>query len=60
MATEEYAVIYNNVFMVNDEGSLLADKINYDFETEFYNVSMFSDEKVKIKLIKWTRLKNLE
>ena len=52
LATEDSATVYNNVFLTNDEGSLRADKIYYDFETKYYQVSMFSDKKVKIKLIK--------
>ena len=52
LATEDSATVYNNVFLTNDEGSLRADKIYYDFETKHYQVSMFSDDKVKIKLIK--------
>ena len=52
LATEDSAIVYNNVFLTNDKGSLRADKINYDFETKYYQISMFSDEKVKIKLIK--------
>ena len=53
LATEDSATIYNNVFLTNDKGSLRADKVYYDFETKHYQVSMFNDEKVKIKLIKW-------
>ena len=52
LATENSATVYNNVFLTNDEGSLRADKIYYDFETKYYQVSMFSDKKVKVKLIK--------
>ena len=53
LASEDTAAVYNNVFLTNDKGSLRADKIYYDFETKYYQVSMFSDKKVKIKLIKW-------
>ena len=59
LATEDSATVYNNVFLTSDKGSLRADKVYYDFETEYYHVSMFSDKKVKIKLIKWATLKNL-
>ena len=52
LANEDSATVYNNVFLTNDKGSLRADKVYYDFETKYYQVSMFSDEKVKIKLIK--------
>ena len=60
IATEDSATVYNNVFLTNDEGSLRADKIYYDFETKYYQVSMFNNKKVKIKLIKWAAWKNLE
>jgi lipopolysaccharide assembly outer membrane protein LptD (OstA) len=52
LATEKSATVYNNVFLTNDKGSLRADKVYYDFETKYYLVSMFNNEKVKIKLIK--------
>ena len=52
LATEDSATVYNNVFLTNDKGSLRADKVYYDFETNYYHISMFSNEKVKIKLIK--------
>jgi len=52
LATEDSAAVYNNVFLTNDKGSLRADKVYYDFKTKYYQISMFSDEKVKIKLIK--------
>ncbi len=52
LATEDSATVYNNVFLTDDKGSLRADKVYYDFETKYYHISMFNDEKVKIKLIK--------
>jgi len=52
ITTEDFATAYNDVFLTNDKGSLRADKVYYDFETKHYQVSMFSDKKVKIKLIK--------
>ena len=52
LATEDSATVYNNVFLTNDTGFLRADKVYYDFETKYYQISMFSDAKVKIKLIK--------
>ena len=52
LASKDTATVYNNVFLNNDKGSLRADKVYYDFEKKYYHVSMFSDEKVKIKLIK--------
>ena len=61
LATEDSATVYNNVFLTNGKDSLRADKVYYDFKTKYYQISMFSDEKVKIKLIKWAvSKKNLE
>ena len=57
IATEDTATVYNDVVLTNDTGSLQADKVHYDFETKYYQISMFSDKKVKIKLIKWAILK---
>ena len=37
-------------------GSLKADKIDYDFETKNFKVSMFNDQPVKMKVIKWEAL----
>ena len=59
LRSEDTATVYNNVFLTNDNGSLRADKVYYDFETKDYQVSMLSDKKVKIKLIKWVTSKNL-
>ena len=52
LSTEDYAMVYNNVNLANNEGSLKADKINYDFETQLYKISMFDEKSVKIKIIK--------
>ena len=52
LATEDSVTVYNNVFLTNDKDFLRADKVYYDFETKYYHISMFNDEKVKIKLIK--------
>tara|TARA_B100000029_G_scaffold336877_1_gene329017 strand:- start:194 stop:796 length:603 start_codon:yes stop_codon:yes gene_type:complete len=51
LASEDVAHIYNNVVLKNDKSSLHADKIDYDFQTRYYHVSMYSEEKVKIKLV---------
>ena len=53
LATEDSASIYNNVVLTSTKGTLLADRVDYDFKTKFYNISMFNNEKVKIKLIEW-------
>ena len=52
LASEDIAIIYNNVRLNSNKNSLQADKVEYDFETKFYRISMFDDTKVKIKLIK--------
>ena len=51
LATEDSAVAYNNVYLTNDNGFLRADKVDYDFETKYYNISMFGDKRVKAKFI---------
>ena len=52
LSTEDYASVYNNVILTSDNGSLKADKINYNFDTELYEISMFDDSNVKIKITK--------
>ena len=51
-ASKDIASIYNNVNLINKNGSLKADKVDYNFEAKYYKISMFNDKKVKIKLIK--------
>ena len=52
LATNDSAKVYNDVILTNESGSLRADKINYDFETRYYKISMFnSNKKIKMKLI---------
>ena len=52
ISTNENATVYNNVILTSERGSLKADQINYDFNNENYQISMFNKGKVKIKLIK--------
>jgi len=52
LASEDSASIYNDVFITNDKDSLIADKIDYNFETKFYKVSMYDNKKVKVKVIR--------
>ena len=40
LATKNIVEIYNNVFLDYTTGSLTADKIDYDFETKFFKVSI--------------------
>ena len=51
LASEDSAAVYNNVILTNENGSLIADKVDYDFEKKYYKISMFNNKKVKIKLI---------
>ena len=50
-SSEDSASIYNNVVVNNKNGQLKADKVDYNFESKYYKVSMFKDERIKIKLI---------
>ena len=52
IATEDSVKIYNNVIVNYPEASLRADKIDYDFVTKYFRVSMFDDKAVKIKVLK--------
>ena len=52
LATEDTVKIYNNVIVNYPEASLRADKIDYDFVTKYFKVSMFDDKAVKIKVLK--------
>ena len=52
LATSDTATVYNNVLLINESGSLKADKVKYDFETRHYHISMFNNEKIKMKLIR--------
>ena len=52
LAAENSVKIYNNVNLNDITGSLKADKIDYDFETKYFKVSMFDDKTIKMKVIK--------
>ena len=51
LASNDTATVYNNVYLTNNDGSLTADKVDYDFEKKYYKISMFGDKSVKVKLI---------
>ena len=53
LASKDTASIYNSVSITNDKGDLIADKIDYNFETKYYKISMFDNKRVKAKLIRW-------
>ncbi len=50
LATEKFVKVYNNVKLNHSTGSLRADKIDYDFETKYFKVSMFDNKVVKMKI----------
>ena len=52
LATADTVAIYNGVKMNDEKGSIEADKVDYDFETKRFKVSMFDDTNIKMKLIK--------
>jgi len=52
LATKNIVAIYNNVNLNYPNGSLAADKIDYNFETKNFLVSMFDEEMIKMKIIK--------
>ena len=52
LATTSFVKIYKDVTLNYPTGSLVADKIDYDFETKYFKVSMFDDKTVKIKITK--------
>ena len=52
LATKNSVEIYNSVKLNYPTGSLAADKINYDFETKYFKVSMFDETSVKMKVVK--------
>ena len=41
----------DSIWSTANKSSLKADKIHYDFTSELYQVSMFNNKKVKIKLV---------
>ena len=51
LATENFVKIYNEVRLNYTTGSLKADKVDYNFETKNFKVSMFDDSSVKMKVI---------
>ena len=52
VATTSSVKIYKDVTLNYPTGSLVADKINYNFETKYFKVSMFDDKTVKLKITK--------
>ena len=52
ISTKDFASAYNDVVLIDNESLLLADKVDYDFSTKNYHISMFDNKKIKMKLIK--------
>ena len=52
LATKNSVNIYNNVRLNDPTASLQADKIDYDFETKHFKVSMYNEDAVSMKVIK--------
>ena len=50
LATKNFVDVYNNVSLISANDFLRADKVNYDFETKYFKISMFDDSKIKIKV----------
>ena len=51
LASQNTAKIYYNVRVIHASGDIQADKIDYNFETKNFNVSMFDDKTVKVKVV---------
>ena len=52
LSSSNLAQIYNNVNLINEEGSFLkADSIEYDFEQKKLKISMFDEERIKMKVV---------
>ena len=52
LATKNSVKIFNDVAINGPNGSIYADKVDYDFETKHFKVTMFEDEKIKMKILK--------
>ena len=42
--------VYQQVKIIHPTGTLRADKVDYDFETKYFKVSMFDEKTVKMKV----------
>ena len=50
LATKNIMKIYNNVNLDNPTSSLQADKIDYNFKTKYFKVSMFGDKEIEMQV----------
>ena len=55
LATENIMKIYNDVNLDNNTSFLQADKIDYNFKTKYFKVSMFDDKAIKMKVVQWAK-----
>jgi len=53
LATKNTVEIYNNVILNFPTASIKADKIDYDFMSKNFKVSMFDNKSIKMKVIEW-------
>ena len=54
VTSKDFISVYNNVYLLNKESHVKADKIDYDLTKKLYKISMFQDKqykKVRIKLV---------
>ena len=51
IASSETATAYKDVYLKTNAGSMKADKVDYNFETKHFKVSMYDDSSVKVKVI---------
>ena len=52
IASEDFASVYNDVVIKNDGSHLKADKVDYNFDTKNFKVSMLDEKRIKMKVIK--------
>ena len=52
LANKNSVNIYNNVRLNDPTASFQADKVDYDFETKNFKVSMFEDKKIKMRVVR--------
>jgi len=50
LATKNIMKIYNNVNLDNTTSSLQADKVDYNFKTKYFKVSMFDDKEIEMQV----------
>jgi len=50
LASEDIVRVYNNVLLTDEKSSLRADNVDYNFEEKIYQISMYTDKQIKIKI----------